>query len=432
MAFRRSSFSALKTQKKEYFESIYKFSKKVPNFKEGSDVYVIPLGLEQGFFETPCHRIMPHKVDGQLIGYGGSSYPVYVRCTGIDENNNESDSLCCQLAAREKKRCGEDWTKRIISGRSNRVHIPILILGNSTGDNSKTSYPITKVSILNDFRSESGLKFSYLDMAASSCMNDIVLAYGHKLKEEGVIDYETDEGSEEFYSEVMQRLRKTVIKIHGVSKNGFSSAMKEYSFFPFENPTIASGSGEEERKAITNYFKHKGIMAKVDEYLQLFNVEVDKLIKTWNEKDLIEYYNSAIGIDIKAGISPSPSSPSVEEKVEIIAESKPEPVAVAASVVSSSAVSSSAVSSSASSVISFPSESSSVASSSSSSSSDYEDEYEDEYANDVRTAPSDEDMQKLLDDPFEGTNPVAETSSSSSELDSFEYDLEEDDAFFEE
>ena len=88
MAFRRTSFSALKSQKKEYFESIYKFSKKVPNFKEGSDVYVLPLGLEQGYCVTPCHRILPHKVDGQTIGYGGSSFAVYVKCTGVDEEGN--------------------------------------------------------------------------------------------------------------------------------------------------------------------------------------------------------------------------------------------------------------------------------------------------------------------------------------------------------
>lgn len=406
MAYRRTSFSALKTQKKEYFESIYKFSKKVPNFKDGSDVYVLPLGLEQGYFESPCHRIMPHKVDGQTIGYGGSAYATYVKCTAEE---GAPLPLCCQLEQREKARCGEDWAKKIISKRSSRVHLPILILGNSIGDSSKTSYPITKVSILNDFRSEAGLKFSYLDMAASSFMNDIVLAYGRKLKEEGAIEYDMEESSEEFYEAVRLRLMKTVIKVHGVSKQGFSAAMKEYSFFPFENPTIASGSGEEERKAITNYMKHKGIAAKVDEYLQLFNIEVDNLIKNWNEKDLLEYYKSAIGEDIKSNTpvsepSSAPSQP--EEKVEIISEVKAQaPVSETAPV-----------------------------SEVSSSSSDYDSEYEDEYANDTRTAPSDDEMKKLLEDPFEGESPVAVAagSNSSTELDNFEYDMEEDDAFFEE
>ena len=412
MAYRRTSFSALKTQKKEYFESIYKFSKKVPNFKEGSDVYVLPLGLEQGYFETPCHRIMPHKIDGQTIGYGGTSFATYIKCTAEE---GSPLPLCCQLEQREKSRCGEDWAKKIISKQSSRIHLPILILGNSIGDSSKISYPITKVSILNDFKSEAGLKFSYLDMAASSFMNDIVLAYGRKLKEEGAIDYDMEETSEEFYEAVRERLTKTVIKIHGVSKQGFTAAMKEFSFFPFENPTIASGSGEAERKAIVNYTRHKGIAAKVDEYLQLFNVEVDKLIKTWNEKDLLEYYNSAVGLGIKAGAQ-SESQPQPAEKVEIISEVQtPAPVAVAAAASTSTSSAQSSVAPSAD-------------------SDEYDSDYVDEYANDTRTAPSDEDMKQLLEDPFSGKDPITEevNSAGSAALDSFEYDMEEDDAFFEE
>lgn len=402
MAFKRTSFSALKTQKKEYFESVYKFSKKVPNFKEGSDVYVLPLGLESGFFVSPCHRVLPHKVDGQTIGFGGSNYAVYIKCTGIDEEGNKISSLCCELAQKERERCGEDWTNRIIGAQSSRVHLPILILGNSIGDTSKTSYPITKVSILNDYRSESGLRFSYLDMASGSFMNDIVLAYGRKLKEEGVIDYEMDESTDEFLEEVRKRLIKTVIKIHGVSKQGFTAAMKEYSFFPFDNPTIASGSGEDERKAILNYTKHKGIMAKVDEYLQLFNIEVDKLIKSWTEKDLQEYYNSALGLDIHAtnqtAPAPAPATPVVEEKVEVIEKTEVSKEEKAAS-----------------------------------DENEYEDDYVDEYANDTRPAASDEEMQKILDDPFDGVDPITETEDKASkDLDNFEYDTEEDEAFFDE
>ena len=110
MAFKRTSFSALKSQKKEYFESIYKFSKKVPNFKPGDDVYVIPLGLEGGFFETPCHRVMPHKVDGQTIGFGGSGYAVYIKCNGVNEDGERNEgALCCQLAKKERERQKSDF-----------------------------------------------------------------------------------------------------------------------------------------------------------------------------------------------------------------------------------------------------------------------------------------------------------------------------------
>ena len=400
MAFKRTSFSTLKKQKKEFFESIYKFSKKVPNFKEGSDVSVIPLGLADGFFETPCHRVMPHKVDGQTIGFGGTSYATYIKCSSQQEDGSKTNELCCQLAAREKQRCGDDYNKRIISGCSSRIHLPILILGNSIGDDSKSSYPITKVAILKDYRSEAGLKFSYLDMSASSFRTSIIEAYGRKLKEDGILDYDMDEDGEEFFEEIRKRLSKTIIKVHGVSKNGFSVALKEYSFFPLDNPTVASGSGEEEQKAVKLYYKHKGIVAKIDEYLQLFNIEVDNLIKPYNEKDLLEYYNSALGLPLNTGIEESTpvaatvvvETPKVEEKVEIIEPETPEAS---------------------------------------------DDEFEDDYDEEVKTEPaSDEDMQSLLEDPFEGEDPVEEPAlvgatakvddgvTGDGSLDSFEFDSE--------
>ena len=49
MAFKRTSFSALKKQKKEFLNLFTNFQKKYRNFKEGSDVYVIPLGYPMGF-----------------------------------------------------------------------------------------------------------------------------------------------------------------------------------------------------------------------------------------------------------------------------------------------------------------------------------------------------------------------------------------------
>ena len=375
MAFKRQSFSSLRTTKRENFESTYKFSKKVPNFKAGNDVYVIPLGLETGFYETPCHRVMTHKVDGQTIGFGGAGFPVYIKCEGVDVDGNKKDSLCCQLAAKERERCGENIEKRIISGKSNRIHLPILILGNSLTDDSKLSYPISKVAILKDLKSEAGLKFSYLDMSASTFTNDIVKAYGKKLKEDGILDYELDEESEEFFEEVRTRLIKTVIKIHGISKTGFTAPMKEYSFFPFSSAAIASGSGDAERKAIVGYKDNSDIMEKVSEYLQLFDVEVDKLIRSWKEADLQEYYNSALGLDLKA-TSTAPKKEKIEETVEVVEENET------------------------------PEESS------------------------ASEPVSDDELDSILENPF--GDEETSTSESDEELDNFEGSLEEDEDFFEE
>ena len=383
MAFRRQNFSSLKSTKRETFESVYKFSKKVPNFAVGSDVYVIPLGLESGYYETPCHKVNTHKVDGQVIGFGGAGFPVNIKCEGIDEEGNTISSLCCELAQKEKARC-EDAADRIIGGRSYRVHLPILILGNTLVDDSKTSYPISKVGILKDLKSESGLKFSYLDLSTSTFRSEIIQAYGKKLKEEGILDYELDENSEEFFEDVRARLSKTIIKIHGVAKTGFKMAMKEYSFFPFENPTVASASGEDEKKALINYYRHKEISSKINEYLQLFNIEVDNLIKTWKEKDLLEYYNSALGLDLKTGQDQEKEE--AKEVVEVVETSTND-----------------------------------------------SNSYEEEPSNLSETV-SDADLDDILANPFEDEEPTQSTKPSKAEsnddLDQAVYEMEEDDDFF--
>ena len=385
MAFRRQNFSSLKSTKRETFESVYKFSKRVPNFTAGSDVYVIPLGLESGYYETPCHRVAPHKVDGQTIGFGGSTFAVNIKCEGIDEDGNTRSSLCCELARRERERCGEDYNSKIIGSRASRVHLPILILGNTLTDDSKLSYPISKVGILKDLKSESGLKFSFLDMSASTFKNEIIQAYGKKLKEEGILDYEIDEESEEFFEEVRTRLSKTIIKIHGITKQGFKVAMREYSFFPLDNATVASASGEDERKTVTNYYRHKEIKAKIDEYLQLFNIEVDGLIKSWKEKDLQEYYNSALGLDLKA--TEAPKTEVKEEVVEVIDTPSVNDTDVG------------------------------------------------EEPDNLSEAVSDAELDSILANPFEdedSTDDNASKAESSDDLDQAVYELETDDEFFDE
>ena len=321
MAFKRTSAKSLISNNTARFSTAYKFSKKA-NFEVGKDAYIIPLGLETGFYETPCHRVLPHKVNGQMVGFNNSTFATYIKCKGIDEEGNRTDSLCCQLAQLEKTRIPEKELsgKRIVSFTTFRVQLPVLILGNSLADKNKATYPISKVSILNDLRSEQGLNFAYIDMASSSFKSEIISAYGKKLKEDGILDYEMDENSEEFFNEVISRLSKTIIKVHGVSKTGFQAALKEYSFFPFDNPSIASASPTGEREAIIGYKDNQEIQNKVCEFLDLFNIEVDNMFNDWTEKDLQEYYNSAIGADLKAPIR---ATKEISEEVVEEIEEKP-------------------------------------------------------------------------------------------------------------
>ena len=316
MAFKRTNFNNLSTKKKEFFASSYKFSKKT-DFKEGDDVYIIPLGLESGYYETPCHLIYAHKVNGQLIGYNGSIYNIYVKCEGRDAEGNRHDALCCTLAQKGKEKfpSQNDAAKRVVGPCTNRVHIPVLILGNSLKE-PKRSYPIMKVSILNELKSEAGLRFAYLEMSAYGFGQSIVKAYGTKLKEEGILDYELEDDSEEFLNEVRTRLSETIIKVHGINKPGFG-LVKEYSFFPFSNPAIASQSPVGEKEAIIGYKKNKEIMSRINEFLTLFDVEIDNIVPSWDEKTLQEYFNSAMGLSLKAGLT-SKKEPEEQQAIEVI------------------------------------------------------------------------------------------------------------------
>lgn len=333
MAFKRENCKSLVSTRKEYFASSYGFTKKT-GFNFGSDVYVIPLGLDTGFYETPCHRVLTHKVDGKTVGFNGSSFPTYIRCQGITEDGSVQSSLCCTLAQLERDRIPEktESGKRIISGLTWRVHIPVLILGNSMNDDTKTSYPISKVALSKDLATEGGLKFSYLEMSAGTFKNDIMSAYGNELRDNGLLDYDLDPTSEEFLEEVRLRLARTIIKVHGGTKTGFNSPIKEYSFFSFDNQAIASASAPGERELIVNYTSNDQIMLKVSEFIALFDSQVDSLIQQWTEKDLQEYYNSARGFDIHASLQevtngieqPAQSTEEpVQEKIEFVNQNQP-------------------------------------------------------------------------------------------------------------
>lgn len=321
MAFKRTNFNRLAKKSGEYFNSTYAFSK-VTDFKIGNEVYVIPLGLETGYYEVACHAVQPHKVNGQTIGYGGSTFRTFIKCKGIDAEGNKQPSLCCELAQKFKEKYPDsnDYAKRTIGGCTYRVILPVMILGNSLKE-QKPMYPVSKVSILNELHSDKGLRFAYIELASSSFRDEIVTPYGKQLKDDGILDYDMDDSSEEFLDELRKRLSETVIKVTGYQKDGFgSAAMKKYSFFPFSNPAVASQSPEGERAAIIGYKEIPEIMNKVTTFLTMLDVEVDNIYKDWDEKTLREYYNSAMGLDLKTGVKKEAKAEEPVEKIEMVDE----------------------------------------------------------------------------------------------------------------
>ena len=432
MAFKRENFKSLVSTKKEYFASSYGFKGKT-NFSFGSDVYVIPL-LSSGFYEIPCHRVITHKVDGKEIGFNGASFPIYVRCKGVSEEGANQPSLCCTLSQMEKERIPEknDSGKRIISNRTWRVFFPVLILGSSLADETKTSYPVSKVAISKDLASEAGLKLSYLEMSNSTFKKDIVTAYGNNLRDKGILDYDLDPDTEEFFEEIRNRLSRTVVKIHGGTKTGFTAPIKEYSFFPFEDPAIACQSAPGERDSIINYDSNDQIMLRVSEFLTLFDTQVDSLIRDWNEKDLQEYYNSARGFDIHTSLDeiakaqPVEETPVVETQAEKVEFTTAQP-AQTATFYTQPQVDIPAIQPAAE-ATSVPVVTSQAQAATAVMEKPAEPVSQDQPYGNVSAAASDEEIENLL--KVSSAPSVEVSASSDADLDDYDYDLDNDGDFF--
>ena len=395
MAFKRNGVKTLLNSQDKYFSSTYAFNK-VTGFKPGHDVYLLLIGLENGFYETPCHKVNTHTINGKTVGFNGSMFATYIKCKGIDSEGNLTSSLCCTLAKMERDRLPEtnDSAKRIISSRSNRVQLPVLILGNSLNDDSKVSYPISKVALKKDLASEKGLKFAYLDMAVSTFRKDILQAFGKKLKEDGVMDYDMDENSEEFMLDILKRLSETIIKIHGGNGASFGTS-KEYSFFPFSNPVIANGSGEGERELIVGYKESPEVIQRIDDFLGLFDSKVDEIIRDWTEKDLQEYYNSAIGVALDAPIE----GVTKEEEEVVVKKEAPVLATVGAPATQTSATSAAAANTA-------------------------------QVTKTQEAVVSDAEVDKIIEDPF--SSDLVNTGEESAILEDYEYDPAGGDEFFDE
>ena len=77
------------------------------------------------------------------------------------------------------------------------------------------------------------LNFAYIEMAQSSFKKDIIQAYGNLKKKEVLRLWMNDESEEVWRS--TSRLPNTVVKVVVYLNRDLSAALKEYSFFPFDN-----------------------------------------------------------------------------------------------------------------------------------------------------------------------------------------------------
>lgn len=258
---------AQETGTQKYFAKDWGFKTKT-NFGIGSEVYVIPLDIQNGIFTELYHEVQPKGKNNGLRG----NFATPIKCT-----KESGECKACNLAKimYEKYPSGTgneekdlaNIKKRMISSSRERVWIPVMILGNSETDPNKKQISPNKVSLRT-------YDFSFLEMSNKQYKEDLFGVLANKLKDDGVIEY--DLSDEEVNEAVQKALSKTVIRVRGVESSFKGRAKKEYSFVPFSMKALGASTGEHD--AIANYMDNTTINNAVVDFLTLFTSEVDKLI----------------------------------------------------------------------------------------------------------------------------------------------------------
>lgn len=297
MCARKGSFkqSVKPEPKKEYFNSKYSFTK-VTGMKKIGDVSYILLLKPEDTFEEFYHKVKA-KVYGRL-GFK-SVFDSNILCKRYDDEGNKLEEmpLCCHYADILFKELKEKARKEAVEKgldpdvkenvkfnspmtfTSAQMYIPIIVLG--TVETELGVKPqLSKLAIKNG-----RAMFAYLEMNKKSYIKNIY----NKLKTEVINSGEIDEDvkGEELEELILGKLKNRIIKVEAVTPEGKVDYEKEYSFISFSNENIGKKSGE--REDIINFTDNEELMDRAQDFLDLFEIEVDKFVKDWTDEELTRY-----------------------------------------------------------------------------------------------------------------------------------------------
>ena len=284
-------------EKREYFNSKYSFKNVTGMKKIGDEAYIVLLKPEEFIFQVEYHKVK-EKIHGRL-GFKGN-YDTNIICKRFDAGGNrlEEVPLCCHYADVLFKEAKEKARQEAISkgldpevkanlkinapmGFSNNpmMYIPIIVLGN-TETEAGAKPQLSKLAIKNG----RGF-FSYLEMNKKAYLSEIY----DQLRTDLVNAGDIDEGvqPEELQEIILRELKNRIIKVTASTPQGSVPYEKKYSFVPFTNKNIGKLSGELE--AIKNFEEDEELMDRANDFLSLFEIEVDNFVKNWTDEELTRY-----------------------------------------------------------------------------------------------------------------------------------------------
>jgi len=305
-------------QNKDYFSTKYSLKTKAggnDGLVIGQEIYCLPL-VKDGVYELVTHAVKPRGQQGFK-----SKFTTYIACKGVNQETGEYDANCpcCQLAQEEWDRYVANGKKgeTMISFKSSRFYIPILLLGNNTGSKTAGEVPVSKLTM-------AGRDFSYLDLS-SKAFNDLITAFKNDLLNNGRMDYGLEGAA--LYNEIMNQMTKHILKISINKSDGFGTHKKSYSFVSFENKNIGAETGSYQN-ITEGLARSKKLQAEVEEYLTLFGNEVEGMLTPWTDVELANYVHGVSTVSsadetkiVNSGVAPkAPATTLPKEEQVVIAD----------------------------------------------------------------------------------------------------------------
>ena len=282
--------NSLNTKKREFFSSKYSLKAKAGNGEKlqiGQEIYCIPL-TANGIYEVECHKV---SAKGDRDGFK-SWYNCYIPCRGVDPSTGEviPNATCCMLAkeendkATEIKNNGGVYTP-LISYKTSRVYLPVLLLGNDVRSKAVGPVPITKLNMTNR-------DYCFLEFSGGS-FRTLIDQFTNDLLNNGRIPYELE--GEARADEILAQLQKHIMKISISAPEGKGGAKhkKIFSFISFSNQNIGAETGAY-RQITEGLAKAPKLQAEANEFLTLFETELDNsVLVDWTDAELTNYVHGA-------------------------------------------------------------------------------------------------------------------------------------------
>ena len=186
--------------------------------------------------------------------------------------------------ATEIKNNGGVYTP-LISYKTSRVYLPVLLLGNDVRSKAVGPVPITKLNMTNR-------DYCFLEFSGGS-FRTLIDQFTNDLLNNGRIPYELE--GEARADEILAQLQKHIMKISISAPEGKGGAKhkKIFSFISFSNQNIGAETGAY-RQITEGLAKAPKLQAEANEFLTLFETELDNsVLVDWTDAELTNYVHGA-------------------------------------------------------------------------------------------------------------------------------------------